>query len=526
MTRSSSRPDEAGWAALRLTQGVLWLRRHRRVVLVAAFTCIAAAFVLDLLIPGYAIAGFYLVPLLLAAFALRGRFLIGLIGLLCLGLALVALVVQGRTDHQNILLVGFGALAGLGLIALGYLYNRFDELYRSESATTARLESLTLQVQRLQEMAVLDTDRPLGELLDYVVVQARELLEGDACVLYRHDAAADVLSPEAATGVALGVVPATPLPAGKDPAGQVVRERRPVATTDLRRPVGARGGGAGDGAAEDAAPADWIRDYGACLAVPLEAAADLYGVLAIYYREPRPFSDEAVRVAQSFGANAALGIENGRLREQLERGAAEAERSRLARDLHDSVTQALFAASIQAEALHSRWEPESEEARQGLEDVERLTRAALAEMRALLLEMRPGALARTPLHDLLRHLADSAAARSDISVSCSVGEVTGMPPDVTVALYRIAQEAMNNVVRHSHADSARLTLERQDGLVTLVVVDDGRGFDAPPPGPEHLGLQIMEERAAAVGATLAVSSASGRGTVVTVRWCGGEEVER
>jgi len=525
MARSSSRPDEMGWVALRLTQGVLWLRRHRRGVLVAVFLCIATAFVIDLLVPGYAIAGFYLVPLLLAAFALRGRWLIGLIGLLCLGLTTVALVAQGRTDHQNILLVGFGALAGLGLIALGYLYNRYDELYRSEIATTARLQSLTQQVQRLQEMAVLDTDRPLGELLDYVVVQARELLEGDACVLYRYDAAADALSPEAAAGVATDVVAATPLPAGKDPAGLVVHERRPVATTDLRRPGTARHDATVARAAAVAAPADWIRDYGACLAVPLEAAADLYGVLAIYYRVPRPFGDEAVRVAQSFGANAALAIENGRLREQLERGAAQAERSRLARDLHDSVTQALFAASIQAEALRSRWKPESEEARQGLEDVERLTRAALAEMRALLLEMRPGALARTPLHDLLRHLADSAASRSDIPVTSAIGEVSGMPPDVTVALYRIAQESMNNVVRHSHAGSARLTLERQDGVVTLVVSDDGRGFAAPPPGPDHLGLQIMEERAAAVGATLDVGSAPGRGTVVTVRWSEGEEGE-
>ena len=367
MTGSRASADETGWAALWLTQAVLWSRGHRRGLLVVVLLSIATAFILDLLVPGYAIAGFYLVPLLIAAFALRERFLIAFVGLLCLALTVLTLVLQERADAQNILLIGFGALAGLGLIALGHLYNRFDSLYRTESATNARLQALTTQLQRLQEMSVLDTDRPLTELLDFIAQQAMQLLEGDACVLFRFDHDRDLLAPQATTGVALDLVQALTVPSGKEPAGEVVRERRPVAITDLSHSAG-NGDAAGDG------PADWIRGYGASIAVPLEAAADFYGVLAIYYRRPRPFSEEEVRLAQSFGANAALAIENGRLREQLERGAAEAERSRLARDLHDSVTQALFTASIQAETLHSRWQPEPEEARRSLEDVYRLTR--------------------------------------------------------------------------------------------------------------------------------------------------------
>ena len=270
-------------------------------------------------------------------------------------------------------------------------------------------------------------------------------------------------------------------------------------------------------------PADWIRDYGACIAVPLAVAADLFGVLAVYYREPRPFSDEDVRLAQSFGDQAALAIENGRLREQIERSAVAAERSRLARDLHDSVTQALFAASIQAEALRYRWRPPSEEARQSLEDVERLTRGALAEMRTLLLEMRPAALAQTPLHDLLQHLVDATEARTTIPVESSISELpAATPPDVTIALYRIAQEALNNVVRHSRAGRAWVSLACCDDLVTLVVGDDGSGLVAPEPGPEQLGLRIMRERAQAVGATLDIHRVSRRGTVVTARWSSAE----
>jgi signal transduction histidine kinase len=499
-------------------RGVVWLRLHRNQVLILIFLSIATAFVLDLLVPGYAIAGFYLVPLLLAAFALRERPLVAVVAILCFALTIFALVLQGRTNTQNVLLIGFGALAGLGLIALGYLYNRFDVLYQSERATTARLQSLTAQLQRLQEVSVLDSDRPLSELLDYIALQAQQLLEGDGGVLFRHDAGRDLLMPEAAVGVSREVVAAMSLPIGKDPAGQAAREQRPVATTDLRVSWSDR---------DDltSAPVDWIRDYGACLAVPLAVAADLFGVLAVYYRKARPFSDEDVRLAQSFGDQAALAIENARLREQMERSAVAAERSRLARDLHDSVTQSLFAASIQAEALRGTWRPESKEARQSLEDVERLTRGALAEMRTLLLEMRPGALAQTPLHDLLRHLVDATEARTQIPVTRSVAELPTTPPDVTIALYRIAQEAMNNVVRHSKASNAWVTVDCRDGLVTLVVGDDGRGFDSRVAGSEQFGLRIMRERAEAVGATLNVVSVSRHGTVVTAQWSGAEGVE-
>ena len=105
-------------------------------------------------------------------------------------------------------------------------------------------------------------------------------------------------------------------------------------------------------------------------------------------------------------------------------------------------------------------------------------------------------------------------------MSRSLCNLPSLPPDVTVALYRLAQEAMNNVVHHSRATRAWLTLEEHDGLVEMVVGDDGRGFYPAPPGPEHLGLQIMRERAAAIGAVLEIGSEEGRGTVVTARWSG------
>ncbi len=493
----------------RVMERVVWLRGRRNRVLGLTLACIAVALLLDLLIPGYAIAGFYLVPLMLVAFAVYDRLIVAGVGALCLALAVFTMFLQGRANGQNILLLGFGALAGVGLVALGHLYQRFDLLYETERETTAKLHSLTAQLQVLQEVSVLDSDRPLSALLDHIVLQAVQLLGCDGGVLFRFDSAAELLRAEAAVGVPRDMTRDLPMSSEQDPAGRAARERRPVANT------GPRTSWEDDATDAEAPPIDWIRDYGACTAVPLMVGADLFGVIALYYRDPRVLSREDISLAQAFGDQAALAIENARLREQVGRSAVEAERLRLARDLHDSVTQSLFAASLQAEALRRGWRPASAEMQRSLDDVQRLTRGALAEMRTLLLEMRPAALAQSSLDDLLRHLAAATEARMRIHVKLSLDESPPIPPDVTIALYRIAQEALNNVVRHSKARNAWVTLSCSGDDLKLVVGDDGLGFDPGPVGPEQFGLQFMRERAEAVAATLSVTSAARSGTVVT-----------
>ena len=184
----------------RVLRDLVWLRAHRDLVVALTIAGIAVSFILDLLIPGYAIAGFYLVPLLLVAFALGDRRTVVGASVICLGLTVFTMVLQNRANAENILLVWFGVLAGAGLIALGYLYNRFDGLYQTERATTARLHSLTVQLQRLQEVSVLKSDRPLADLLLDIVAQARQLLGSDGARLFRLEAADDLLSLQAAVG--------------------------------------------------------------------------------------------------------------------------------------------------------------------------------------------------------------------------------------------------------------------------------------------------------------------------------------
>jgi signal transduction histidine kinase len=158
-----------------------------------------------------------------------------------------------------------------------------------------------------------------------------------------------------------------------------------------------------------------------------------------------------------------------------------------------------------------------------LQDLRQSSRGALAEMRTLLLELRPAALVEADLGDLLRQLAEAATGREGLPVTVAVEGKLELPPDVHVALYRIAQEALNNVVRHARASQAMVRLRRfPPASVELHISDDGRGFDPASVPPDHLGLDIMRERAEAIGATLKIDSQPGHGTQITVVWEEGE----
>jgi two-component system nitrate/nitrite sensor histidine kinase NarX len=215
---------------------------------------------------------------------------------------------------------------------------------------------------------------------------------------------------------------------------------------------------------------------------------------------------------------AAVAIENARLYEQAQELAVVQERNRLARDLHDAVTQTLFSASLIADVLPRLWERDPDEGRHRLEELRELTRGALAEMRTLLLELRPAALADAGLGDLLRQLAESITGRARVPVTVAVEGQRPLPLDVKVALYRIAHEALNNVAKHAGASQATVSLCCQPKQIELRVSDDGRGFDSESIPPESLGLGIMRERAEDIGATLTVESEIEHGTEVMVVW--------
>lgn len=216
-----------------------------------------------------------------------------------------------------------------------------------------------------------------------------------------------------------------------------------------------------------------------------------------------------------------LSSANGRLREKAAQDAVIAERTRLARDLHDAVTQTLFSTTLIAEVLPDLWEMNPAEGVRRLEELRQLTRGALAEMRTLLVELRPNALTDIPLPTLLRQLAEAMIGRSRIVVQLGVegnlDEGHNLPPDVQVGLYRIAQEALNNMAKHARASQAVVTLRLAE-VVRLTVADNGTGFDPDAVSADHLGLRIMRERAEAIGARFSIYSEPGEGTQVSVVW--------
>lgn len=238
----------------------------------------------------------------------------------------------------------------------------------------------------------------------------------------------------------------------------------------------------------------------------------LTGKLAKTSMEQRP--DEVGQLSQSFD----LMIERLQTTEGKLATAAADERSRLARDLHDAVTQTLFSASLIAEVLPRLWERNQDEGRRRIEELRQLTRGALAEMRTLLIELRPGALTETDLGTLLRQLTEAVSSRTRLAVNLAVDCEQALPPDVQVALYRIAQEALNNVTKHSGASQVTVSLRCRGDGVELYVRDNGRGFDPSGVSPEHLGLGIMGERAKAVSAAVTIESQPKRGAQVTVVW--------
>jgi len=192
--------------------------------------------------------------------------------------------------------------------------------------------------------------------------------------------------------------------------------------------------------------------------LPLRVRGQALGVLVIIGPQGSAFSEGRLALFESIADQLGVAIENARLYEQAERAAVAAERSRLARDLHDAVTQTLFSASLIAEVLPRIWERHPDEGRRRLEELRELTRGALAEMRTLLLELRPSALIEAELGDLLRQLAESITGRARVPVSVEVEGECALPPEVKVALYRIAQEALNNVAKHAAASQAAVSL--------------------------------------------------------------------
>jgi PAS domain S-box-containing protein len=230
-----------------------------------------------------------------------------------------------------------------------------------------------------------------------------------------------------------------------------------------------------------------------------------------YLPGEEPGEDEKVFL-KAVADQAAVALENARLFAEARGKAALEERQRLARELHDSVSQALYGIALGARTARKLLHQNPQLVADPLDYVLSLADAGLAEMRALIFELRPESLETEGLVAALEKQAAALRARHEIEVTTSLCDEPGAPPEVKETVYRIAQEALHNTVKHARANSVGLELVCNEGSLSLEVSDDGVGFDSDGEFPGHLGLRSMRERAQRVGGTLTIETSPGGGT--------------
>ena len=252
--------------------------------------------------------------------------------------------------------------------------------------------------------------------------------------------------------------------------------------------------------------------------VPLAVRGRLIGGVAVAETTKNYFTAHHADLALSVADQSAITMVNAELYGQAQALAVLEERQRLARNLHDAVNQSLFSAGLIAEVLPRLWERDQEEARHSLEDLRRLTRGALAEMRVLLAELRPSTLTDSDLGDLLHLLGNALSGRTNLPVAVTVTGEFILPAEVQVAFYRVCQEALYNVAKHAKASQVEINLKQEGAVIELRIRDDGQGFDPEQIFSGHYGLSMMREHAEAAGMLLSVTSQPGHGTELTIRW--------
>lgn len=384
--------------------------------------------------------------------------------------------------------------------------------------TSARLyaeaQSLAAQVQRrADQLAVLNTIARLAsasldqeQSLPRVVEQVRTGFGYHQVDLFLHDEETGELVLAASAGpgstVALGYRQLTT----KGLLGRAARSSRFVHTDNAP-------------GEPDFVPVAGRPDTRAELVVPITASSRLLGLINVEATVANAFSLEDQHLLETVADVLAGALENARLYRKAQAVAVLEERNRLARELHDSVTQQLFSMTLTSQAARTQLERNPQRVAAQLERLQETSTAALAEMRALILQLRPPALRDQSLVAALQQHAQLLAQREGISITLSVSGDERLARGVEQPLYRIVQEALNNVFKHANAKNVEVSLEFATHQLRVRVVDDGQGFEptATAPGANRqIGMLSMRERAAEIGGTMDVYSTPGTGTEVVV----------
>ncbi|MBB2908986.1 signal transduction histidine kinase [Streptosporangium becharense] len=294
-----------------------------------------------------------------------------------------------------------------------------------------------------------------------------------------------------------------PMPRQHGMLGAMLREAAPVRLPDIRR---------------DPRFEYWPRAHPVLkdfLGVPILDGGQVLGIIFLSDKHsPGGFTEADERLLTMFAAHAAIALTNARLYERGRELALVEERTRMARELHDAVTQKLFSLRLTAQAAASLVTRDPDRALRELDRVERLAGEALAELRAVIVELRPAELDRHGLAETLRKHVRLLDRLHPAVFSFEETPVCELEPAVEVAVLRVAQEALHNASRHSGARAVHVRLGCAGGRVVLEVGDDGVGFDVSAAAGRGLGIASMNDRAQALDGSVRVSSEPGRGTLI------------
>jgi PAS domain S-box-containing protein len=394
-----------------------------------------------------------------------------------------------------------------------------------------RVEERTHEIERRRKVAEglrdtlkeLNSNHPLDEVLDFITTQSRQLLDANSVAICRLRAQDSSKLPtiRAACGLLKDYVSTRGLPLGQEAFDQAIAKREPVTISGIADCVKITQGVAADDHSAKATrqPSPSLVDQcKSVLAAPLLVKEEVYGGLVLYYSTPRQLSEEEIGLAVTLADHAALAIENARLRTQVRQTAVTAERNRLARDLHDSVAQALYSMTLYAEATNRAMAAGKQDVvAENMRELHDMAREAMLDMRLLIFELHPPVLEDEGLVAALQARIAAVESRGGVQVEvCADGE-RRLPFSIEEALYWITQEALNNAVKHAKAQHVTVHLRFDEEKVCLEVRDDGLGFDAAQ--VQHtggLGMRGIKERVQQIDAELQIHSIPEEGTTIKV----------
>ena len=379
---------------------------------------------------------------------------------------------------------------------------------------TTEIKRLQLTANALAETAAgLAVTQPLEEMLAAIARRVIEVTDACACAVFLVDGPRSLrLAASSGLPPGYGAAANAAIESGADPpVFQAIRTGRPVFVEDLPGRIRTQ---------DDMAPmrplvaeVRWRQ----AIAFPMIHAGRPVGGLCVYLRPEQSLDEPTMDFLSTIASQAASAAQVSRLVTVAQDEVAAQERSRLSRELHDSLTQELYGIALGAKSARARIGAEAFSLIEPLDYILELAEAGLADMRRLVLELRPEPLPKEGLMTAVRDLAHAISERHGLKVITDLPSEPQIPADVKLLAYRITQEAVHNVIKHAHAKHVWIHVTVDDSAVTIDVIDDGTGFDSTVSFPGHFGLASMRERAESRGGSIAFGRSPEGGTTVHVR---------